>query len=173
MGFALALPDVNEALKTTRVAYMRYQGQGHEIPVTLPTGKLTARDAAVLSTRFAKAYHAMYGRAIPNLGVEIMSWSVTVSTRVKPATRARHLSKHVIARASATRRVFEATQGKQRDAKIYERAQLAIGSVIKGPALVAEDQTTIVVTADFSLKINSLGYAVLDHNGKNGRGKQG
>jgi N-methylhydantoinase A len=154
----------HEPLKTTRVAYMRYQGQGHEIPVTLPAGKLAARDAAALSARFAKAYHAMYGRAIPNLGVEIMSWSVTVSTRVNAATRARRLSKHVLARASATRRVFEATQGKSRDAKIYERAQLAPGSLIKGPALVAEEQTTIVVTADFSLKINSLAYAVLDKN---------
>jgi N-methylhydantoinase A len=157
----------HEPLKTTRVAYMRYQGQGHEIPVTLPAGKLAARDAAVLSGRFAKAYHAMYGRAIPNLGVEIMSWSVTVSTRVNAASRARRLSKHVLARASATRRVFEATQGKPRDAKIYERAQLAPGSLIKGPALVTEDQTTIVVTADFSLKINSLGYAILNKNGSN------
>ena len=159
----------NEPLQTARVAYMRYQGQGHEIPVTLPTGKLAARDATALSARFAKAYHAMYGRAIPNLGVEIMSWSVTVSTKIKPAKLALRVTKNVTARASATRRVFEATQGKSRIAKIYERAQLAPGSVIKGPALVAEDQTTIVVTADFSLKINSLGYAVLDRNGSTRR----
>ena len=152
----------NVALKTARVAYMRYQGQGHEIPVDLPAGKLTARDAALLARRFAKAYQALYGRAIPNLGIEVMSWSVTVSTTVKPAIRARALTKRVTARATATRRVFEATQSKQRNARVYERTQLAAGAVIKGPALIAEDQTTTVVTADFDAHINSLGYLVLN-----------
>ena len=155
----------NEALKTARVAFMRYQGQGHEIAVNLPAGKLNTRDTAMLARRFAKAYHALYGRAIPNLGIEIMSWSVTVSTRVKPATRARPLGnsgKRAAARPTATRSVFEATQGKQRDTGVYERTQLVAGAIIKGPALIAEDQTTTVVTADFDAHINSLGYIVLD-----------
>ena len=154
-----------EALKTTRVAYMRYQGQGHEIAVDLPAGKLTAGNTAALAARFARAYHAMYGRTIPNLGVEIMSWSVTVATQLKPAARARHVRKRVAPRAATTRAVFEATQGKVRAAKVYERSQLAAGSVIRGPALVAEDQTTVVVTADYSIQINELGYAVLSRNG--------
>ena len=157
----------NEPLKTSRVAYMRYQGQGHEIAVTLPAGKLTGRDAATLARHFSKAYHALYGRAIPNLGIEIMSWSVTVSTTVKPATRARALSKRAAARGTATRMVFEATQGKLRNARIYERTQLAAGAVIKGPALIAEDQTTTVVTADFDAHVNSLGYLVLDRQRSN------
>ena len=154
-----------EALKTTRVAYMRYQGQGHEIAVDLPAGKLTAGNTAALAARFARAYHAMYGRTIPNLGVEIMSWSVTVATQLKPAARARHVRKRVAPRAATTRAVFEATQGKVLAAKVYERSQLAAGSVIRGPALVAEDQTTVVVTADYSIQINELGYAVLSRNG--------
>ena len=116
-------------------------------------------------SRFARAYHAMYGRTIPNLGVEIMSWSVTVATQLKPAARARHVRKRVAPRAATTRAVFEATQGKVRAAKVYERSQLAAGSVIRGPALVAEDQTTVVVTADYSIQINELGYAVLSRNG--------
>ncbi len=151
-------------LTTTRVAYMRYQGQGHEIAVALPSGKLAARDAAGLAARFSRAYHALYGRAIPNLGVEIMSWSVTVSTAVKPAARAQPLRKHVTPRAAASRPVFDATLGLARTARVYERTQLTAGSAITGPALVAEDQTTIVVTSDFSLQINSLGYAILNRN---------
>jgi N-methylhydantoinase A len=152
-------------LKTARVAYMRYQGQGHEIPVDLPAGKLKASDAATLARRFSKAYHALYGRAIPNLGIEIMSWSVTVSTQVRPAVRARPIPKRAVraaARAGGTRRVFEATEGKSRDVRVYERSQLAVGTVIKGPALITEDQTTIVVTAEFDAHVNSLGYIVLD-----------
>ena len=77
----------------------------------LPAGKLTAGNTAALAARFARAYHAMYGRTIPNLGVEIMSWSVTVATQLKPAARARHVRKRVAPRAATTRAVFEATHG--------------------------------------------------------------
>ncbi|HTD89923.1 MAG TPA: hydantoinase/oxoprolinase family protein, partial [Burkholderiales bacterium] len=101
-------------------------------------------------------------RTIPNLGIEIMSWSVTVSTKMAPATRARPLAKRRAARGTATRQVFDATQGKQRNAKVYERTQLAAGALIKGPALIAEDQTTTVVTADFDAHVNSVGCLVLD-----------
>ena len=152
----------HEPLKAARLAYMRYQGQGHEIPVELPAGKLTRRDAAILARQFAKAYHALYGRAIPNLDVEIMSWSVTVSTKAKPASRVRPLVKRAAARATISRPVFDATQAKQRNARVYERTQLARGAAIKGPALIAEDQTTTVVTADFDAHVNSAGYLVLD-----------
>ena len=155
-------------LKTTRVAYMRYQGQGHEIAVDLPAGKLAARDAAALTRRFIKAYHALYGRAIPNLGVEIMSWAVTVSTQVKSAVRAQPLKRadgRAAERSTLKRRVFEATLAKPRDARVYERAHLAVGERVKGPALIAEDQTTTVITADFSAQVNSVGCLVLERIG--------
>ncbi len=158
----------NAPLKTTRVAFMRYQGQGHEIAVDLPAGQLAARDAAALTRRFTKAYHALYGRTIPHLGVEIMSWAVTVSTPVKPAARARLTSTagtRASVRGTATRRVFEATQGKLRDARVYERTQLTASAVIPGPALITEDQTTTVVTADFTARVNSAGALVLDRSG--------
>lgn len=154
----------NQTLKTTRVAYMRYQGQGHEIPVTLPSGKLKVRDGSKLADHFARAYQALYGRTIPKLGVEIVSWAVTVSTRAKSVQKASNVRKRVAARVTKTRRIFEVSLGKMCDAKIYERAKLVPGNHIKGPAMICEEQTTIVVTADFSLKSNSLGYAVLDRN---------
>src|SRR5690606_7498841 len=39
-------------LTTSRVAYMRYVGQGHEIPVALPAGKLKASTIAALVRAF-------------------------------------------------------------------------------------------------------------------------
>jgi N-methylhydantoinase A/oxoprolinase/acetone carboxylase beta subunit len=40
------------------------------------------------------------------------------------------------------------------------------GARFRGPALVVEDQTTIVVGAEFDARVNSLGYLVLDRRGK-------
>src|SRR5688572_733104 len=149
------------ALATNRVAYMRYAGQGHEIAVTLPPGKLGATSSAALKRRFDAAYRALYGRIIPKMGVEIMSWSVTVSTRVKRAPAARAV-KRSTARASGKRKIFEPKLAKWRDAALYERSALKPGARVSGPALIVEDQTTIVVTADFDASVNSLGHIVLD-----------
>ncbi|WP_420447177.1 hydantoinase B/oxoprolinase family protein [Candidatus Palauibacter sp.] len=63
-------------------AYMRYVGQGHEIGVDLPE---TIEDAATLREAFDRGYETVYGRTIPGLDIEILSWTLVVSA---PATEA-------------------------------------------------------------------------------------
>ena len=140
---------------------MRYAGQGHEIAVTLPPGKLAAQSVPQLKRRFDTAYRSLYGRIIPGMGVEVMSWSVTVSTRVKRAPRARSVTRST-AKINGKRKVFEPRLAKWRDVPVYERNAIKPGARMPGPALIVEDQTTIVVTADFDASVNSLGYIVLD-----------
>jgi N-methylhydantoinase A len=148
-------------LDLARVAYMRYTGQGHEIAVELPKGKLAATHIADIERRFTRKYRELYARVIPGLAIEIMSWSVTAAARTNAPRRAKPVTKRA-ARPTAKRRVFEAGQAKWRDVPVYERSALAPGATLKGPALITEDQTTIVVTADFDAHVNSLGYLVLD-----------
>jgi len=155
----------NAPLTATRVAYMRYAGQGHEIAVTLPSGKLAAKDTVNLKRRFDAAYKVLYGRTVPNMDVEIMSWSVTVSTKVKRATKARALPRKS-AKPSAKRRIFEPTLARWREVPVYERAALTGGARIAGPALIVEDQTTVLVTANFDASVNSAGHIVLDQRNK-------
>ncbi|MXX78414.1 MAG: hydantoinase/oxoprolinase family protein, partial [Gemmatimonadales bacterium] len=61
-------------------AYMRYVGQGHEIGVDLPGD---VEDAAALRNAFDRGYEAVYGRTIPGLDIEVLSWTLVVSA---PAT---------------------------------------------------------------------------------------
>lgn len=151
-------------LTTSRVAYMRYVGQGHEIPVALPAGKLKASTIAALVRAFDTAYRALYGRVIPNMAVEIMSWSVTVSTRVQRARKASAVPRKA-AKAAATRRLFEPKLARWRNVPVYERADMPPGARVQGPALIVEDQTTVVVTSDFDASVDSLGYIVLEKRG--------
>ncbi|HEX2825974.1 MAG TPA: hydantoinase/oxoprolinase family protein [Burkholderiales bacterium] len=148
-------------LTTNRIAYMRYAGQGHEIPVSLPAGELVAGAIAELAQRFDEAYRALYGRVIPNMAVEIMSWSVTVSTQVERAPAAQPLPP-AAAEAVSTRRMFEPKLAKWLNVPVYERRNMPPGAQAQGPALIVEDQTTVVVTSDFDAAIDSLGYIVLD-----------
>jgi N-methylhydantoinase A len=151
-----------------RIAYMRYAGQGHEIAVTLPSGRLGPKDIAGFKRRFDAAYRTLYGRTIPNMGVEIMSWSVTVSTQVKRAPKVRALPRRA-AKPDGTRRLFEPKLARWRTVPVYERGSMAPGARVAGPALIVEDQTTVVVTADFDASINSLGYVVLDKRATKGK----
>ena len=59
---------------------MRYIGQGHEIVVPLPERELVAADAAVLREAFEREYRALFSRTIPHAEVEILTWTLTVST---------------------------------------------------------------------------------------------
>ena len=64
----------------TRTAYMRYVGQGHEIPVPLPNRVLEAADVALIRARYDEEYARFFDRPVPGSDVEIMSYAVVVTT---------------------------------------------------------------------------------------------
>jgi N-methylhydantoinase A len=99
----------SEGLTETRVAFMRYVGQGHEISVPLPAGTLTAADADRIRAAFEAEYTALYGRTIPGQEPEILSWTLTVSAptvHAEPPAKAgpTRLSRSRSARAACSTR---------------------------------------------------------------------
>ena len=60
-------------------AYMRYVGQGHEIGVELPPEVVGGAGAGALRAAFDRAYETVYGRTIPGLDIEVLSWTLVVS----------------------------------------------------------------------------------------------
>ena len=51
----------------TRIGFMRYLGQGHEIAVTLPPRALGADDTGLIRDAFERTYQAVYGRVSPGV----------------------------------------------------------------------------------------------------------
>jgi N-methylhydantoinase A len=151
-----------EDLTESRSAYMRYLGQGHEISVALPARPLEAGDRALLQRTFDEAYAGLYGRTIPGLDVEILSWTVTVSTRVpEPRPVAVLPESAPTPEPAARRRVFDPERDGPVSVPVYRRDRLAPGLGIEGPALIVEDQTTTVVAARFKATVNSHGAIVM------------
>jgi N-methylhydantoinase A len=149
-------------LTETRVAYMRYSGQGHEITVPLPAGELTAADGDVIRRSFEEEYAKLYGRTIPDVEPEILSWTLTVAAPIAPAPEA---SAEATPAGKATpidsRVVFDPDLQRDTDYAIHARADLAPGMTVAGPALIVEDQTTTVVTSTFNARVDGLGYLIL------------
>ena len=158
---------VKPALKNEKpfihiVADCRYVGQGHEIQVTIPIRTLTKADGAKLKTTFEKTYASIYGLTIPNQQAEAITWSLTCSSRVgKPAT-AKVTPKRKAIKPLRTRNIYDAALGKLTNAPVYWRFDLKPGMSLKGPAIIAEHETSTIVGANFDATINSLGYIVME-----------
>jgi N-methylhydantoinase A len=152
---AVVVPGASDRpVGESRGAFMRYVGQGHEILVAIPDRILAADDASELRTRFEAAYARLFSRIIPGAEIEILSWSVVVSTQAERPVASAIPQPTAAPQPRARREVFEPGLGRMLDVPIYWRADMTPGARIEGPALVAEDETTTFVTASFDAAID-------------------
>ena len=151
-----------EALVETRLAFMRYRGQGHEIAVPLPNQPFSADAAPDLRRRFEATYETVFGRAIPKLEVEALDLDPVDRHRPAAAQARRRAAQATAPAPSGHREVLDPASGRHENAALHERAALAPGMSLDGPALIVEDGTTTVVPQGFSARINALGQIVLE-----------
>jgi N-methylhydantoinase A len=156
------------ALLETRHAYMRYCGQGHEIPVPLPPGDYGKAHRHVFREAFEAAYRQLYGRTIDGVEIEALSWTLMISENkatglISPATTGT-----VMISPEATSPVpffvqplLDPASGRSTDAPVHLRSALSPGARLAGPALITEDQTTTVVAAGWEAAIDAHGSIVL------------
>ena len=145
MSFVRQGADANVTVE--RQVSMRYVGQGWEIPVALDEdSSFDDLAAELLTTRFTKAYEEFFGRAIDDLTIEAVSWSVRVSSIVAPPDRVELVPDGTPASiTSTTRMAYDAVSGDRIDTAVLDRHDLAPGSSVDGPAIIAERQTTTVL----------------------------
>jgi N-methylhydantoinase A len=141
-------------LKRRRQAFMRYQGQGHEIEIQLPDRDLGAEDIPALRQAFEEEYSRQFSRAVPGMTIEILNWALEVSS-VPPALKT-YPEPPAAQRVQPTghRSILCEVTGKWREAGIHERAALNPGDHLDGPALIIEPQTTTFVSADFKAQVD-------------------
>jgi len=151
-----------EALVESRQAFMRYRGQGHEIAVPLPNEPFGADAAAELRHRFEVTYEQVFGRAMPTLEVEALTWTLPIGTDRPLPPPARPVAKIAAPAPSGHREVFDPASGLLERAALRERKALAPGMSFDGPALIVEDGTTTVVPTGFIAHINEVGQIVLE-----------
>ncbi len=142
-------------IKSEVVAFMRYRGQGWEIPVPLPDRPLTQEDVNLIHDRYFESYTDFFGKAIEGmdgLEVEIVTWSVKI-TEIRPeSTRQNLLTAGTECQGTGFRSIFDSS-GSHIKSRVAERDKLAVGDCIKGPAVIVEHETSTVVTSSFDAVI--------------------
>jgi N-methylhydantoinase A len=143
----------------TRIAYMRYVGQGHEIPVPLPARPLAAGEVEALRAGYDTEYARFFDRPVPGSDVEIMSYAVVVTTAPAAAAASPDTEQPIATEATPgrMRSVRDTTTGEVSPWALYDRAALARGTEIAGPAIVLEDETSTLVGPGWSAKIDPRG----------------
>jgi len=152
----------------SRTAYMRYVGQGHEIPVALE-----AVDAETLRAAFDREYTRFYDRPVPGSDVEIMSYAVVVESPLPLAGEGWvRVGSHALGsglgtppsprpspasgRGGRKLAVLDTASGVVSEWPVYERADLT--GTVHGPAIVAEAETSTLVGPGWTLTVDRHGY---------------
>ncbi len=153
---------------TSRIAYMRYVGQGHEIPVALD-----ALDAGALRAAFDREYTRFYDRPVPGSDVEVMSYAVVVAQSPLPLAKegwvrvgSRERTMAPVAPPSphpspasgrGSQAVRDTGTGLVSDWAVHDRAGLPPGHPIPGPAIIAEAETSTLIGPGWTATLTPRG----------------
>jgi N-methylhydantoinase A len=150
--------------RETRIAYMRYVGQGHEIPVPMPTHRLLTQDVAALRAAYDTEYARFYDRPVPGSDVEIMSFAVIVATIPQDAAAAAMPDDPAMPDLPArTQDVRDTASGLVAHWEVHERTSLGQGRRVSGPAIITEDETSTLVSPGWTATLNAQNCIELTH----------
>jgi N-methylhydantoinase A len=152
-------------ISVSRSADMRYAGQGHEILVELPDGPFTAASVAELRKRFEAGYRALFNRVVPGVDVEVTGWILRaeapapgrVADQAERGAPAPLMSGPGGPRSDESRNLFDPMLRDFTSVPVYHRSTLKPGSQVQGPAVIAEDETTTIVTSAFVAALDPSG----------------
>ncbi len=146
--------------KVAIVSDMRYTGQGHEITIPIPAGKLSENSIAIIEQNFKEEYRLRYGRDIDNIPIESVTWRVLVSGP-SPA---------LIPKQAVVGKHSKTLKGKRKvywgngyeDTYVYDRYSIESNKKIKGPCIIEEFESTTVVGHNSTVVIDEYKNIVID-----------
>jgi N-methylhydantoinase A len=145
-----------------RAADMRYVGQEHAVTVELPLALFRRRDRAAIKRRFDAMHAQRYGTCAPDERAEIVSLRSTVTGILrKPPQETVGRGGRAPAKAAFTGKRPVYLDGKFRPTPTYDRAALAAGNRIGGPALIEEHASTTVLMPGDRLEVDRHGNLVI------------
>ncbi|MGB0553303.1 MAG: hydantoinase/oxoprolinase family protein [Alphaproteobacteria bacterium] len=165
---AEALAQIQEAgadpstVSIRRRADMRYSGQGFEIDVPVPDGKLDESSAATIRQIFLDRYQELFGRQISDLPMEALTWRVYASGPT-PNVELNFAGQQIDEDPAdkGERQVYFPETG-YAACKIYNRYALKPGDSFRGPAVIEERESTAVAGPDTTVSIDKYLNLIID-----------
>jgi N-methylhydantoinase A len=161
-----------EGVERTRASLLRcldvrYLGQHHEVTIEIPHDcTIDEKHLETIAGRFHEAHERLYTYCTPENPLEIMNLRITAVGAVNKAgleVRASVSSDTDPAEAlKASRPVYFAEPGDYRQTPVYDRNRLQAGMKIRGPAVVEERFTTVIVHPGWRAEVDRYGNIVME-----------
>ena len=145
-GFVRTCDAESEILSEFKV-YMRYTGQGWEIPIALSEAQAMNPDAVTFQSRFEEDYTKLFGRPVAGMDVEITVWSVNATTPQEEVAPVPTTEGTNTVAADGSRQLFDPASAAFKAADLVQREAMETGQRAPGPAAITEAETTIIVPA--------------------------
>jgi N-methylhydantoinase A len=155
-----------EARETSFTLDMAYLGQTHTVsvplPVTVQEGRVTAPSEAEIAEAFDAAYRETYGRLLQNGTRRIINLRTAVTGK-----RPRFDLSTLAPEGGSTE---AALKGRRRvhfgeawhETRIYDRLALPVGAEVRGPAILEQPDTTVLIEPELVGRIDSFGNTIIE-----------
>ena len=143
---------------------MRYRGQAYELTVPLDAATIDERALRGVEEAFHAAHSQAYGHVSPVDEVEIVTLRAHATGPVElPRSGGPAAGGRSDGGARNTRAVHLGPRGALRH-PVYERAALGEGAVLEGPAIVEQDDSTVVVEEGWRASVGAVDGLVLERS---------
>jgi N-methylhydantoinase A len=147
-----------------RLADGRFLGQGFDLVVELPEGPYedTAETRQRLAAAFATAYRDKFALTPPDVPIEFINIRVAVRAPVAGADVTVHAARAGAGGAvKGTRPAYFGESGGFVETTVYDRSRLAPGDEVRGPAVLEEEGSTLVIGPGGTARVAASGNVVV------------
>jgi N-methylhydantoinase A len=157
-----------EKRRMLREGELRYVGQGYELKVDFPDGRLDAEALETVWQEFHEKHRAEYGHAFEAAPIEIVTVKVRGIGEVdKLGTPPEVGAGGTVTPVGQGRCVFRVNDELSSfETPYYDRSALPVGHAIHGPAILLQADSTTVVPPDWSFEVDRFGNVVMSRDEK-------
>jgi N-methylhydantoinase A len=138
---------------------MRYVGQSFQIEVPIDPGWLEDESLSELIRAFHERHDRLYAHADLTAEIELIDLRATISGTMPKPELSRPPSGSGVASPYACRPIHY--RGQRFEAGVYHRRDLLAGQQMNGPAVVEQEDTTILIPDDFVSTVDDFGNLVI------------
>jgi N-methylhydantoinase A len=140
---------------------MRYRGQAYELTIPLRAARADAGVLAAMDQDFHTAHRRAYGHAKPVEETEVVTLRVRGVGRVPVDLDLEGAPEGGSRSGKASRRRVW-LGGRSLECSVYERDLLREGAKLTGPAIIEQDDSTLLVEPGWRLRVAEAGNAILE-----------
>jgi N-methylhydantoinase A len=154
----------DETVIFERTLMMRFVGQGAETDLRLEQKPFNHLEKIQIRELFDDVYRKLYGRTYPETPVEFVTFKVRASLpqrefRIPPLQQTTGELSDCI---KGERRAFSLVRKEYVPFRVYDRLKLFPGAAMKGPAIIEEKESTIIVGEDAQAGVDAYGFVWID-----------